>query len=216
MKNKKVATKWLMRILAVLVICLISFFTLLAVGAYWIFSLTTNSEFLQSIASKFMTISEPLPNGCRYYFGFRAFSRPYIRIRSKDMRTLYTFYEYMDKNLSSDIPVAKLVERAASGEVLGPFGSESRQRIIVSTQGTLLVGKQNMPYVIGHKEEPFSADNVTANCFTGFIKAPDSGKLIVIMVENLTSENPLGENKSLEPITIERVRSLTDGIKSFK
>ncbi|CAN5600762.1 hypothetical protein BH11CYA1_BH11CYA1_28630 [soil metagenome] len=218
MKNEKKASKWVKRILVALIICVISIFTLLAGGAYWIFALTTNSEYLRSAADSFMNISDPLPNGCSYYFGFCPFSRPYIRIRSKDMKTLYTFYEYMDMDnkLSSDIPVQKLVERAASGEVLGAFGSKSHQRMVISKQGTLLVGKQDMPYVIGHKDEPFSTDQVTVNCLMGFLKAPISGKLIVITVENLTGDNVLDKDKPLMPITIERVRSLTDGINSFK
>jgi hypothetical protein len=212
LRNRRGAAKWPEKLFVVLAICFFSLFGTVALGVYWIFSVATNPSCIQGVASSFMAISDPLPHGCFYFQGICLFAKTYVRIVSSDTSTSYSFSDYIDKNLSSDISIEKLVNRAAAGEVLGAFGSEGKRRIAVAKQGTLLVGKQSMAYVMGHVDMVLSSDKTTTNCFIGVAKTPSKGKLVVLMVENL---NPV-VNKSMEPMTIERVRWLTDGIEAFR
>ncbi len=211
MKNKRGTAKWLKVVLGIAAVCLITVFSVVVLGAWWVYTVTTSTECLERVASSFMTISNPLPHDCRYFFGFKVFSRPYVRIASNQLLTIYTFYEYMDQNLSSAEPVEKLIERMTKGEVIGAFGSKSARKIAVSKQGSLLVGKQNMLYVVGHIDDPLCQDQSTANNFIGIVRTPTKGKLIVLVAQSIG----LGSVPP-PPITIEKVRGLTDSISAFK
>jgi hypothetical protein len=60
-------------------------------------------------------------------------------------------------------------------------------------------------------------DKSTVNTFIGAIRTPVKGKLIMLMVENLSQFKPSVAPKAEPfPLTLERVRSLTDGIESFR
>lgn len=211
MKSKHGAPKWLKVVLGIAAACLITVFSVVVLGVWWVYTVTTSTECLERVASSFMTISNPLPRDCRYFFGFAVFNRPYVRIVSNQMLTIYTFYEYMDQNLSSAEPVEKLIERMTKGEVIGAFGSKSARKIAVSTQGSLLVGKQNMLYVVGHIDDPLCHDKSTANTFIGIVRTPSKSKLIVLVAQSIG----LGSAPQ-PPITIEKVRGLTDSISAFK
>lgn len=217
MRNRRGAAKWLKVVLIVSALCLVSLLGLVVFGVYWMLSVTSDAKCIQSAASSFMTISDPLPGGFRYFYGFCLLSRPYVRIISSDQHTIFTFSEYLDRDLTNDGAAEKLIASAAEGDVPGTFGSESRRRIAVVKKGTLLVGKQNMPYVLGQMDGPVTGDKSTVNTFIGAIRTPGRGKLIVLMVENLSQFKPsLALKAEPFPLTIERVRSLTDGIESFK
>ena len=211
MRNKRGAAKWVKISLVVLALCFFTLFCTLALGAFWIFSVTTNPSCVQSAASSFMTISDPLPNGLRYLYGFSIFNRPYVRIISSDLLTFHTFFEVVDTDLPAEQAVERIIERAREGEVPGTFGVSSRRTIAVASKGMLKVGKQNIPYVIGHVDEPVTGDKKAVNTFISAFKTPSKGRAIVLLVERQTPANITSE-----PLTITKVRALTDAIESFK
>jgi hypothetical protein len=197
-------------LLGVAALGLVSLIALLIGGAMLIHSITDTDK-VKSVAAKFMTIGDPLPNGFHYFHGYVVAGIPFIQIWGDGNKTIYTFSTMPGgKYAAADASPEALIETAAQGAVPGFLGADTTRRILVSKHASLNAGGQNMPYILGHIDEPMSPDKTTVNSFIGAVHSPKQNGLIVLWVER---NDPL--QKTCEPLTVEDVHTLTNSIKSF-
>jgi len=201
---------WLKIVLIAGVLCVLGVVGLVVAGGMF-FSQMTSPDKVKEVASKFMVIDDPLPGGFKYTAGANI-GTPFVVIMPPDNKTLITFFvDPTAPKTGTDISPEAAIDSIAKGETVAaaPGGSSSSTKKLTKTnRGNLQVGGQTMPYVIGHAEKTGDTTD-TANTFFGAVKSPASGKIVYMMAQSADN------SATAAPITIEKVKVLTDAIKSF-
>ncbi len=201
---------WLKIVLIAGVLCVLGVVGLVVAGGMF-FSQMTSPDKIKEVASKFMVIDDPLPGGFKYTAGANI-GTPFVVITPPDAKTIVTFF--VDPSAAPAGTTATpetAIDGIAKGESVAaaPGGASSAaKRLTKTTRGSLQVGGQAMPYVIGHTEKATDTTDI-ANTFFGAVKSPTTGKIVYMMAQSADA------SASAAPITIEKVKVLTDAIKSF-
>ncbi|MFA6211394.1 MAG: hypothetical protein WCT03_10995 [Candidatus Obscuribacterales bacterium] len=171
----------------------------------------TNPVKVRETANLFMTISDPLPSGFNFAWGGNFMDSPFVVIVSPENKAAYTFFSLpQSANTTIVTTPEELVGKIAKeGQAPSSPGIASAKKLKVSSQGTLNIGDQKMPYAIGHGDQAGNGGGTVDNVFCGSIKSSTSGKLVLLMVQSID----LGP--TAKPMTIETVKKLTDSITKF-
>ncbi len=208
---------WLKVVLIAAGLCLLG---TVALGVFMFigFQNVTSPAKVKEAAAAFMSISDPLPTGFQYKFGANFFDTPMVVIQGDDTKTIYTFFTVPESKSTkiSTTPEAAIDSIAKGGSAPSapgapgsPSSAPSTKKLTVNSRGSLDVGGQKMPYVIGHADSATQTDSKIDNNFFGAIKSSTSGKIIFVMAQSIdTSANP-------QPMTIDTVKKLTDSITKF-
>lgn len=202
---------WLKIVLIAGVLCVLGVVGLVVAGGMF-FSQMTSPDKIKEVASKFMVIDDPLPGGFKYTAGANI-GTPFVVITPPDAKTIVTFF--VDPSVAPAGTTATpeaAIDGIAKGESVAaaPGGASSAaKKLTKTTRGSVQVGGQAMPYVIGHAEKASGDTSDIANTFFGAVKSPTTGKIVYMMAQSADA------SPSAAPITIEKVKVLTDAIKSF-
>jgi hypothetical protein len=189
------------------VACLIG---LLAAAIFFIHSLTDTST-VKSLAAKFMTIGSPLPEGFRYMTGYTVAEVPVVQLMDDQAKMLYTFTASRPLSKSSKFDEAEyMIDNAAKGKPPSVVGYGMSNKITVSVHDRLIIAGDTMHYVLGHTDNPMNADKTSTNAFFGAVKSSSTGRVILLLIQR---SSPL--SKDYRPLKIERIKMLTDCIKSL-
>jgi hypothetical protein len=189
------------------VFCLIS---LLAAGILALRSLT-DTDSVKSLAAGFMTIGSPLPEGFHFLSGYTVVGVPVVQIKDDQAKMLYTFTASQSGLPPSKYSEAeRMIENAAEGKPPSALGYGTSNKIAVRVHDRLTVAGESMHYVLGHTDNPLNTDKSSTNAFFGAVQSSSTGRLIILLIQRSTVLS-----KDHSPLTIERIKTLTDCIKSL-
>ena len=208
---------WLKVVLIAAGLCFLGFVGL-CVFMFIGFQNVTSPAKVKEAAAAFMTIADPLPSGFSYKFGANFFDTPMVVIQGEDTKTIYTFFTVPEtKSPSSPSTPEEAIDSIAKGGAApsapgapgAPSTSRTAKKLEVTSRGSLDVGGQKMPYVIGHAAQGTDGDSKIDNNFFGAIRSTTSGKFIFVMAQSIDA------SATPKPLTVDTVKKLTDSITKF-